>query len=293
MAFIREYAEAGDPFRLRLPRGLKKLGGKVFRGVGKIARAGIGFVPGGGIAMKVAGAVARRSGIAQRLLGIAHKHGLTADHAMQFARAYGIDMGDPEDYEDFGGGMSRYMNDDAGDYMGDPGGKAPKPAKKRKTAGAGPKHKAEKKREKRKERAARKGGPKFDLAKLGEAAAGGIPFVGGLLSEGITQLKGGAAGTEDAAFAEMAQALGGKKGKRLPGMGGPHRRVNVTNVKALRRGLRRVEGFAKLAQKVQKDASKILRHVHRDAGSGSARHIGRSRGHKAGCGCVVCSRRAA
>lgn len=41
------------------------------------------------------------------------------------------------------------------------------------------------------------------------------------------------------------------KGLKLPGGGGGrrHHRMHVTNVKALRRAMRRVQGFAKLARK--------------------------------------------
>ena len=50
MGFIRAYSarDMGDPFRLRVPKKLKKL--KVGRALGSLARAGVGFIPGvGGI----------------------------------------------------------------------------------------------------------------------------------------------------------------------------------------------------------------------------------------------------
>jgi hypothetical protein len=112
---------------------------------------------------------------------------------------------------------------------GDPGRLHPR----RKQAAAGPRVKAGRKRAVRAKRAARGGG--FDFGALAGAAAGGIPFVGGAAGNVIEQLthrKGG--GTE----------AGGKEGKR--------RRANPANVKALRRSLRRVEGFGHLVARVNR-----------------------------------------
>jgi len=72
------------------------------------------------------------------------------------------------------------------------------------------------------------------LTGLGKAAIGGIPLIGGLGQEALGQLAG----------------MGGGAGA-VPGMfpGHRHRSMKVTNPKALRRAMRRVEGFAKLARK--------------------------------------------
>lgn len=113
--------------------------------------------------------------------------------------------------------------------QGDPGRLTPK----RKTAAAGPKHKASRKRVVRGKRAARGAG--FDFGSLAGAAAGGVPFVGGALQNiiGQTTAKKGKGGTSD----------GEKKGRRG---------TNPANVKALRRSLRRVERFGHLVARVNK-----------------------------------------
>jgi len=122
-------------------------------------------------------------------------------------------------------------------YMGDPG---PRPAPKRKSAGAGPRAKAGRKRVVRAQRAARghhkgqssaKGG--LDYGAIASKLAGGIPFVGGAAEEfmgQVTKKKGGAGGM----------------GK------GSRRSTNPANVKALRRSLRRVERFGHLVARVNK-----------------------------------------
>ncbi|SRR6266851_6117466 len=110
---------------------------------------------------------------------------------------------------------------------------------------------------------------------IGSAVAGMVPGVGGLLSKGISAIPtpvkrvGMAAGTAimkrpvlSAAGAAGAIGLGaegvrlarGKKATMTVTPGGirihHHKRMNVTNVKALRRSLRRAHGFAKLAMRV-------------------------------------------
>jgi len=111
---------------------------------------------------------------------------------------------------------------------GDPGRLSPR----RKSAAAGPRAKAGRKRAVRAKRAARGGG--LDFGALGRAALGGIPGVGGVASELAGQLmhKGGAG----------AAAAGG--GKR--------RRINPANVRALHRSLRRVERFGHLVHRVNR-----------------------------------------
>jgi hypothetical protein len=111
---------------------------------------------------------------------------------------------------------------------GDPGRLAPR----RKTAAAGPKHKAARKRIVRGKRAARGG---LDFGALGRAAIGSVPVVGGVASELAGQL------------------MGGKGGKTAKGEGGgKRRRANPANVHALRRSLRRVEGFGHLVARVNR-----------------------------------------
>lgn len=87
---------------------------------------------------------------------------------------------------------------------------------------------------------AKHGGHHLDVGKLAGALAGGVPIAGGALQELGAQL-----GVLPGAGA-TAEPLG------LPGLHGFGRRrrsMHVTNPKALRRAMRRVEGFAKLARR--------------------------------------------
>jgi hypothetical protein len=129
---------------------------------------------------------------------------------MAFMRAYGMGM------------------------MGDP---RPKPAPKRKSAAAGPRAKAGRKRVVRAKRAARGGSTGntsarggLDFGAIAGKLAGGIPFVGGAAEELTGQLM--------------------HKGKSAGAAGGHRRRVNPANVRALKRSLRRVEGFGHLVKRV-------------------------------------------
>lgn len=153
---------------------------------------------------------------------------------------------------------------------GDPG---PRPAPKRKSAGAGPKMKANRKRQVRKNRAMRghqgapKGpgkkqrGPKFDFgAMIGKGADIAQKFIpGGAIADALgmhlSDLGKLIPGSQDAAAAaaaagislpDMNKAIKGAKG----GKGGHGRRKNPANVKALRRSLSRVEGFGRLVKRV-------------------------------------------
>ncbi len=115
----------------------------------------------------------------------------------------------------------------------------------------------------------------FSFAKtIGSSLAGMIPGVGGILSKGISAIPtpvrkvGMRVGEQimkrpalSAAGAAGAIGLGaeaiklgrGKKMTITPGGGikiHHHKRMNVTNVRALRRSLRRAHGFAKLAMRV-------------------------------------------
>ena len=128
--------------------------------------------------------------------------------------------------------------------QGDPG---PRPAPRRKSAAAGPRAKAARKRVVRGQRAARggQGAPKGP----GKKKAGGFKLPGGFLPHGKTsgqifdaasRLIGGAGGFE--------KALAGKMGKE----GKQRRTKNPANVRALRRSLSRVEAFGKLVKRVNR-----------------------------------------
>jgi len=130
--------------------------------------------------------------------------------------------------------------------QGDPG---PRPAPRRKSAAAGPRAKAGRKRMVRAQRAARgrqgaskapgKKGKGFDFGSLGMAALGSLP--GGAIAQNIA--------------GQVFKGKGGGGG----GEGTKRRRSNPTNVKALRRSLRRVEGFGHLVARV----NKMLPKAHR------------------------------
>jgi len=197
--------------------------------------------------------------------------------AVDFARGYGLMAGDP------GKGA------------------------KRKSAGAGPKHKAAKKAKNRADKARgvhkpsgsakRRGkGTPIDWVALGNAAAGAIPVVGGVAQEVLRQVEaqhpadvGVATGTFDPSGAPAVPSVGASHAavKRALGLGGHHRRMNPANVKALRRGVRRLEGFGKLVKSVVKAYPSLKGVIGMHTGS-HTRHTG---GHKAGCRCVACQHR--
>lgn len=270
MAFIRSYSQQGarflmdqgDPFSLRIPKKLRKWQpGKSLKKLAQIVAPVASFIPGVG-------------GILARLAPIAQKYSVPLETLQGFARMYGYDVGDPG------------------------------PAKKRKSAGSGTKAKSKAKKERRAEKASkpkgkgkRPSGSKqpIDWGAIGEAATSLLPVGADLAKELGRQFGGGAAagavppGLEE----ELAAALGGKKPRggtlRLPGMGGGRRTMNPANVKALRRSMRRVEGFQKLVKRVNKMFPKIARGY---SSSSSAPGPRRARGHRASCGCAVCRRAA-
>jgi len=124
---------------------------------------------------------------------------------------------------------------------GDPGRLTPR----RKSAAAGPRVKAGRKRQVRAKRAARAGGKGFDFGSLGMAALGALP--GGGIAQNIAGQvfhKGG------------GKAAAGEEGGR-------RRRKNPLNIKALRRSLSRVEGFGHVVARVNKMLPKAHRYqVH-------------------------------
>jgi hypothetical protein len=162
-------------------------------------------------------------------------------------------------------------------WMGDPG-----PPKKRKSAASGTKAKAKKKAERRaspKSSKPKKGsaGKSIDWGKIGEAATSLLP-VGADLAKEIGK-QAGAFGTD----ADLSGIAGGKIPRGL--FGGHRRRMNPTNVKALRRGIRRIEGFEKIVKSIERAYPRLRR---------ASGHAGARRGgHRSGCACAVCKRRAA
>jgi hypothetical protein len=203
--------------------------------------------------------------------------------------------GDPDDddEDDDSYGYSRGY----GYLAGDPG--KGKRAKSSKGASAGRARAGQKKSKKHKGRSSAKPhGPGLDFGKLGQAALGAIPVVGGVAQELAGQLMqkpgeelatvpGGALiPTGDGGVALVPHGRGGRAA-RQPHMA--HRKVdawmvkgsrtmNPTNVHALRRSMRRVEGFEHLVKRVEKMFPRLKR-AHTTHAVSS---------HKAGCRCKTC-----
>jgi len=159
-------------------------------------------------------------------------------------------------------------------YEGDPG---PRPAPRRKQAAAGPRAKAKRKRQVRARREER-----------GKRGASKAPGKGKLDIGAILRGQFGKAAGKTFEFGKKlagrdllgaATDFMARPGRQMAG-GGGRKSMNVSNVKALRRALRRFEGFKKLVKRVDK----MLPMGARLAGGGAAR----SRGHKRGCKCVAC-----
>lgn len=224
MGFIREYAAAGDPFKFRLPKFVRKF--QPGRALARVARVAAPFLPGVG-------------GIAAQFIPDEGGGGECGDPE-GFARAYGWDMGDP--------------------------GPRAKKVPKRKAAAAGPKHKAARKRDARAVKSMSVGGILKKNLKGALKQTGGLvgSFVkGGYAQAGLDYLQerlggGGQAPAGVVDFGTPGFAPGPTmRGARVPRInpytGQPmraRRSINVTNVKALRRSMRRVEGFGKLARRV-------------------------------------------
>lgn len=277
MGLMREYAYAssvaGDPF---LGKAFKKLGGAVKKGFKGVARIGLGRIAN---LMPFGGPVSFA-------LNLARKAGLTAgdfedvDELMEWTRTQGYELGDP--------------------------GKKKTP--KRKQAAAGGKAKAAKKKETRKEK--RKGGGMSGFIKGAKKFGGAAARVAGAALEsvpggaGLTQIGRELGIVQDPELAAAAAAAGGAnlpvvvpaggmgamgggfspRGKKLrltkKGVWTDRKRpaMQVTNTRALRKALTRVEGFGKLAKRV-------MPHLFRATG---ARRVG---GHKPGCRCITCRRK--
>jgi hypothetical protein len=174
-------------------------------------------------------------------------------------------------------------------FAGDPGPKRGK-APKRKGAASGPRQKAKKKREHRQKKGGGLGAAlgQLDYGALGQAALGAIPVVGGVVSELAGQLgrdSGGVpldlGGGVPIAGASQVMLPDGSAGlvphgvkHRMPTlvhrrvdswMRRPGRAMNFSNVKALRKGIRRLEGFERIVKAVERAYPRIKRAVHHSA----------------------------
>jgi hypothetical protein len=189
-------------------------------------------------------------------------------------------------------------------FAGDPMRLGPK----RKQAAAGPRAKAARKSAIRVRRLMRMQGDPF-LGMVPAAAVAAAPLMG----KAMKGLQGAAAGIGGWLQSQQGKAalrgLGGMVGlggpqTRAPagfmpggfdlgpaprgarafgggGGGGGRRSMNVANVKALRRGIRRLEGFKTLVKRVDKLLPSGAK-MRQSSGSSGAR------GHKRGCRCVAC-----
>jgi hypothetical protein len=331
MAFTRSYAteSAGDPFRLRAPKFIRKLTMRkiapkfvqqavrkltvknIVKGARKFApyAAGAAALAVPGLAPTLAGWAAAGSRMRDALAA-----GPTSEPTGPEPPSYGApgvytspeyemevrsprapqyyepddEQEDPEmyddDYDEWEGDPDELAAEFARGYgydMGDPGRrrKAPRGSSTLNKAGAPPSVKASGRKKTRAKKVARaagaaarkatqkpKGkGPRIDWGRLAEAAASGVPVAGGLIEEGLRQARGAGAAKVNGA------ALGFGRSSR--------RTMNPANVRALRRSLRRVEGFEKLVKRVEK----MYPRMRRAHGSAAA-----PRGHKRGCKCATC-----
>lgn len=130
--------------------------------------------------------------------------------------------------------------------QGDPG---PRPAPRRKSAAAGPRAKAARKRVVRGQRATRAthGAPKGPGKKKARGIDLGQIASSDRVQAAIAQLRGG-----NLAGAAGSAIFGSGKAGHAMGGGGHRRTINPSNVKALRRSLRRVERFGQLVSRVNK-----------------------------------------
>ena len=288
MAFIREYSMAGDPgigsFFKKIGRGVKKVAGGAFK-LGKKLSPFASFIP-GLQPLALAGRLGKVGSLGMKAASLYGKGRRISDVTARYREALRRYQEEPEpepepeedyDVEDFESiyrprfRRAYYMLDDE---AGDPG-------SRRKAAGSGPKQKAKKKQQTRAKKAAgvKRTGPEKRRPSGGSLGK----KIGGALSSFDPSVLG-----DLGRIAGKSGLLG--KGRRMTefgivpgGMGaGRRRRINPTNVKALKRAARRFEGF----EKVVKTVRKSIGGAARAAGAGAARS-GR-RGHKRGCRCVAC-----
>jgi len=115
----------------------------------------------------------------------------------------------------------------------------------------------------------------IDVGKLGQAAIGSIPVIGGVAGELAGQLAGGAAGEEGmpmipgvAPGQAMVGPIGRGRGAKPPHMA--HRKkdawlvkgsrsMNASNPRALRHALRRVEGFERIVKRLVRAYPRLKR----------------------------------
>lgn len=313
MGFIRAYGEqySGDPFRFRLPRVIRppKKVRKAFKAIGRGIGKGVGLaaslVPGpvGAIASLVRGGGGRE--IQQEMAPEpAPVIALPPQQILPALAAPSFDEPEPEPEPEYNVDEDdvNYQNllafARAYGWAGDP-----KPSKLAK-AGAPPStHAAAKKQnrvQKRTGTADKRSGADKRRGKGSVGVKGGAGKVAGQVIGSIAQAApdliaaargGGIFGMQEKGGkyspADLARITG-----RHPsafGMGHSRRRINPANVKALRRGIRRLEGFEKLVKSVRKAAGGLRGVVM--APAHGARSYSRARGHKAGCRCVACKGR--
>lgn len=246
MGFIREYMDqSGDPFlkrrMFRLPKRIRKF--QPGRALRAALPAVAGFVPGAGMALDLA-----------RGLGYEAGDEDMDPTELAFARMYGYEAGDP--------GKSS----------------------KRKAAAAGPKAKAKAKKNKRAAKAGKaaahasgakskgKGISKKHLDMLKKAGGIGaqillgagkdVPGLGGAISAAQDMgYLGGAPGLDATPIAVPA-GMGAPGAFHIPGMHRKRHTMNPANVKALRRSIRRLEGFEKLVKHVERAFPRLKRAHH-------------------------------
>lgn len=295
MAFIRDYAAAsGDPFRFRVPRFIRPPR-KVRSAVKKVAKGAFGLarsvipalVPGLG----AAGTIAAELGTAPPVATPAfvpppmparpvsmypletfepepeeeEPEPMYPDWFLQFARSYGLDLGDPGPKP---GKLSRATQPPSAHAA------AKRTARKDKRTGADPRSGSQKRRgvgSGGKMKAFGKGAAAF-----GSGVAANAPAI-------LAAIQGGAGGLTSA---KDPLAIARRAGFAVPGVGGHRRHMNPANVKALRRGIRRLEGFERLVKSVRKAAHGLRGAVLAPAAVRS--HSRGARGHRAGCKCAVC-----
>ncbi len=259
MAFMREYAAqssmnralaayGGDPFSLRVPKKWKKWQpGKTLKKILPVVGAVSSLVPGiGGVVGRTLGKVTKpMAGVAKALSPLLPlAEGTLGTTAALFGPEIGAQLGmlfaqaeemgvAPEKIEAARGFARSY-----GIEAGDPGTTTARTSK-RKGAASGTKAKAKAKAAKRTVTAKQ--------LETGKPALAGMPSAKGIAS---------AIGTGAELVAGISSMLGlsgsaAKKGAAAPLFGGGGRRhMNMANVHALRRSLRRIEGFERLVKRV-------------------------------------------